>query len=118
MPAAWLRDRLDHFIREDARIIDALTAFTNRDASTLGRLSADSQRDAEILLNNQVPATSQLAASARKLGAFAACNFGAGFGGAVWALVQASDAQRFAADWHPDAFIMTAALPLTELSPL
>ncbi len=118
MPASWLRDRLDHFIREDARIGDALTAFVNRDASTLGRLSADSQRDAEILLKNQVPATSQLAASARKLGAFAACNFGAGFGGAVWALVEAADAERFAADWHAGAFIMSAGLPLTELSPL
>lgn len=117
-PAAWLRDRLDHFIREDARVTEALTAFADADAGRLGALSADSQRDAELLLRNQVPATSKLAADARKLGAFAACNFGAGFGGAVWALVPAAEAETFAKRWHSGAFVMKPAHPVTEVSGL
>ena len=62
MPADWLRDRLEHFIREDARAWDALQAFIQADARRLGDLSAASQRDAETLLRNQVPETSALAA--------------------------------------------------------
>jgi galactokinase len=117
LPAAALRDRLDHFIREDARVMPALAAFANGDAATLGDLSAASQREAEALLGNQVPATSALAASARKLGAFAACSFGAGFGGAVWALAPTADVDAFMARWHPDAFVITPGVPLTELGP-
>ena len=115
-PAPWLRDRLEHFVREDARILPALTAFAERDAGTLGELSKGSQSDAESLLGNQVPATSSLAATARERGAFAACSFGAGFGGAVWALIDAAEAEAFAPRWHPQAFVMTPGLPLSELS--
>ena len=117
-PAAWLRDRLDHFIREDARIEEALTAFSDADADRLRGLAADSQRDAEILLRNQVPATIQLAAEARQHGALAACSFGAGFGGAVWAIAATPDADAFARRWHPSAFVMTPGRPVTELSGL
>jgi len=116
MPASWLRDRLRHFIREDARVMAALSAFERTDARTLGELAADSQRDADLLLGNQVPATSALATSARTLGAFAASNFGAGFGGAVWALIDAGEADAFARKWHTRAFVAGAALPLTDLS--
>ena len=116
VPASWLRDRLQHFIREDARAIEALSAFERADTRALGELAADSQRDAELLLGNQVPETSALAASARPLGAFAASNFGAGFGGAVWALVDARDAAAFARKWHARSFVAGAALPLTDLS--
>jgi galactokinase len=115
-PAAWLRDRLDHFIREDARAEEALNAFATADSVQLRALSADSQRDAEILLCNQVPATIELAAEARKQGAFAACSFGAGFGGAVWALTRTVEAEGFAKKWHPDAFVMTPGVPVTDLS--
>ena len=118
MPAAWLRDRLEHFLREDERPLRAMAAFAGKDERTIGDLATASQRDAEHLLGNQVPATSALAASARTLGAFAACSFGAGFGGAVWSLVHAADAERFAAAWHRDAFVMHAGLPLSDLSAL
>jgi galactokinase len=94
----------------------ALSAFERTDARTLGELAADSQRDADLLLGNQVPATSALATSARTLGAFAASNFGAGFGGAVWALIDAGEADAFARKWHTRAFVAGAALPLTDLS--
>jgi len=112
-PAAWLRDRLDHFVREDARPLEALDAFAHADATRLGELSAASQADAAILLGNQSPVTSALAGSARKEGAFAACSFGAGFGGAVWALVAKDEAEAFAERWHPSAFVMQPAPPVT-----
>jgi galactokinase len=115
-PAEWLRDRLEHFLREDKRPLQAMAAFAASDEPALGELSAASQSDAERLLGNQVPATSALAVSARTLGAFAAASFGAGFGGAIWALVHASEADGFAEKWHPDAFVMHAGVPLTDLS--
>jgi galactokinase len=114
--AGAFRDRLDHFIREDARVPAAMTAFERGDVRELGRLSADSQRDAEILLGNQIPETSALAKSAVKAGAFAACSFGAGFGGAVWALVPGDDAGRFARAWTPDAFPLRPGPSCAELS--
>ncbi len=109
-PTETLLARLDHFIREDARVNAALDAFEAGDDRQVGRLSFESQRDAEALLGNQVPETIALANSARTAGAFAACSFGAGFGGSVWALVERDRAASFAADWHPDAFV---ALPGT-----
>ena len=113
--AGPLRNRLDHFIREDQRIPAALAAFEAGDAAELGRLTADSQHDAEHLLGNQIPETVTLSDSARKAGAFAACSFGAGFGGAVWALVEARDADRFAKAWTAGAFAMRPGPAVTEL---
>ena len=66
---------------------------------------------------------SSLAAAARRLGAAAASAFGAGFGGSVWALVQADRAEGFLAAWadayradYPQhaplaSFFLTAAGP-------
>jgi galactokinase len=114
--AGPLRDRLDHFVREDARINPALEAFARADARELGRLAADSQRDAEILLGNQIPETVNLVNAALKSGAFAACSFGAGFGGAAWALVSRDDAERLANQWSREAFILTPGPALIDLS--
>ena len=94
-----LSRRLDHFVRETARGPLALIAFRDADKRALGQLSADSQRDADVLLGNQTPETIQLARLARELGAFGASSFGAGFGGSVWAAVEAGDAQRFGQEW-------------------
>ena len=91
--------RLTHFVREDGRVPDAVASFSAGDAATLSRLAQESQRDAERLLNNQVPATSELAAAAYRLGAIGASAFGAGFGGSVWALVERDAAPDFAARW-------------------
>lgn len=54
---------------------------------------------AEDALENQVPQTVWLAAQARALGAAGATAFGAGFGGAVWALVANGGAEEFAKAW-------------------
>ena len=112
-----MTNRLDHFVREDARVPDALAAFDAADGARLQELATGSQEDAETLLENQVPATVQLARSARELGAIGACGFGAGFGGSVWALVNRADAEEFAARWSPHAFIAMPGPALVELSP-
>ena len=114
MPTDDLHRRLDHFVREDARIPAAVDAFANRDAAALDALSAASQDDADRLLQNQIDETRALAASARACGALAACSFGAGFGGSVWALVAAADAAAFARAWHPSAFAARPAPGLME----
>jgi galactokinase len=110
-----LERRLDHFIREDARIDAAVDAFRAADQGRLAHLSAESQTDAETLLGNQIPATVALARSAGELGAFAACSFGAGFGGSVWALVERAKADLFTRRWRSDAFVAWPGPPLVEL---
>lgn len=115
-PAAALQKRLDHFIREDARVPRALDAFLASDAVSLTHISVESQSDAETLLGNQIPATISLAGTARELGAFAACSFGAGFGGSVWALADREIADGFVRRWHPGAFVAAPGPALTELS--
>ena len=113
-PADVLEKRLEHFIREDRRVPDALDAFGAADVDRLSALADASQLEAESLLGNQVPETVALARSARELGAFAACSFGAGFGGSVWALVD-RDAEAFARRWHAGAFVARPGPPLTQL---
>ena len=111
-----LERRLDHFVREDARTVQALEAFRRRDAQGLGELADGSQRDAELLLGNQIPETSALARQARALGALASCSFGAGFGGSVWALVERDSSAALASRWHPSAFTARPGPGLTELA--
>jgi galactokinase len=94
-----LTKRLAHFVGEDGRIRIALDAFRRADAATLGTLASGTQRDADELLENQVDETRTLAALARDLGAIGASSFGAGFGGSVWAVTRAADAEPFGAAW-------------------
>jgi galactokinase len=96
---ADLDRRLRHFVEETARAPLAAQAFRDADRATLGRLSDESQRDADGLLGNQIPETMLMAKMARSLGAFASSNFGAGFGGSVWAAVPAGDAAAFGEEW-------------------
>lgn len=96
---ADLERRLRHFINETARAPKAALAFRDADRATLGQLADDSQRDAGELLGNQIPETMLMPRLARGLGAFASSNFGAGFGGSVWAAVPLADATAFAEEW-------------------
>ena len=95
-----LERRLTHFIAEDERVLPAVHACRTADAGAIGALADASQHDARELLGNQVEETIRLAALAREAGAFAASSFGAGFGGSVWALVRAGEADQFAAAWR------------------
>ncbi len=97
----YLVRRLAQF-REECDVIvpgvaDALRA---RDLSRVGQLVDRSQSLAEMALENQVPETIHLARSARELGAAAASAFGAGFGGAVWAMAPTAGLDAFLSAWE------------------
>jgi galactokinase len=77
-------------------------AIRDRDWDALGKLVDRSQSLAESVLGNQVPETIHLARSAREHGAIAASAFGAGFGGAVWAIVQQNETEQFMATWRAE----------------
>lgn len=98
--ASYLVARLAQF-REECDVIvpgvaDALRAG---DLATVGSLVDRSQSLAESALENQVPETIAMARSAREFGAAAASAFGAGFGGAVWAMVAREAADEFLERW-------------------
>jgi galactokinase len=97
--AGALENRLQHFVREDARVPAALLAFRDLDAGTLEALGKSSQQDAEDLIGNQIAETIDLARTGLACGAFATRSFGAGFGGSVWALVASEDADAFTRRW-------------------
>lgn len=95
-----LAARVDHFLAESLGIVPAACrALASGDLGAFGDAAARSQELAESLLGNQVPETIALAASSGRLGAYAASAFGAGFGGSVWALVDAPGADAFADEW-------------------
>ena len=99
-PPDALERRLAHFEIEDALAAEAVQAVHAADTGALGAISDASQERAALLLGNQVPETIALARVARACGAFAASSFGAGFGGAVWAMVPREDAEAFSARWQ------------------
>jgi galactokinase len=97
---AFLLGRFNQFFDETMQIIPAVAGTLARgDLAAVGPLVDRSQKLAEHFLGNQVPETIELAREARRLGAVAASAFGAGFGGSVWALVGARDAEAFRARW-------------------
>ena len=91
---AQFREEVDEIV---PRVADALH---DRDLATLGRLVDRSQEMAECVLGNQVRETIFLARAAREFGAVAASAFGAGFGGAVWAMIPTRDAAAFLEQWR------------------
>ena len=93
--------RLDHFVVESEELIPAASdALARNDLGAFGEIVDLSQARAELLLQNQIDETVELARSARELGAFAASAFGAGFGGSVWALVRSDTADDFLRLWE------------------
>ncbi len=98
-----LQPRLEQFRSECTEIIPAVAAGISRgDVESIGEPVARSQFLAESVLRNQVPETMHLSRSARDLGAAAASAFGAGFGGSVWAMVRAREADAFRERWLED----------------
>lgn len=92
--------RVDQFEAESHRLIPAaMAAMAARRWVDLGIMVDASQEVADACLQNQVPQTRRLASTARNLGALAASAFGAGFGGAVWALVETSRVPSFLPAW-------------------
>lgn len=99
--AAHLVARLGQFFDETFVIVpQAVAALSAHNFETFGRLVDASQAGAERALENQIAETVHLQRYARELGAIAASAFGAGFGGAVWAMVPRAEAERFATRWR------------------
>jgi galactokinase len=95
-----LARRLAHFVLESTVLVPGgADAVAAGDLPAFGDVADRSQAAAADLLGNQVPETIALARLARRLGAGAASAFGAGFGGSVWAVVQRTEADAFAAEW-------------------
>ncbi len=95
--------RLEQFATESETIVPGgAAALIANDLDRFGSLVDRSQAGAERGLGNQVPETIYLQRSARRLGARAASGFGAGFGGSVWAMVDASGAEAFRSAWDAD----------------
>jgi galactokinase len=99
--AEYLIKRLAQFREECDVIVPSVAgAFREGDLAEVGRLVDRSQRLAEEALENQVPETIALCRIARELGAHAASAFGAGFGGAVWAMVETDRVAEFNEGWR------------------
>ena len=99
-PSNRLLDRFEQFVQESETIVPAVgDLFAAGDIEPIGALIDRSQELAERLLGNQIPQTIALARSARALGATASSAFGAGFGGSVWALIDAAGADAFVNRW-------------------
>ncbi|MCP4376595.1 MAG: galactokinase [bacterium] len=100
LTGAELLSRFEHFRAENYEIIPAACkALSCGNMSEFGRHVDRSQELADTLLGSQVPQTVFLARTAREIGAVAASSFGAGFGGAVWALARRDEADAFAEQW-------------------
>ena len=99
-----LIDRFEQFIAESFDIIPrTIAAFNRGDLAAVGRAVDRSQLGVEKLLGNQVSETITLVLLARAFGADASSAFGAGFGGSVWAMVDAEYAEHFTRKWR-DAY--------------
>ena len=98
---AYLGPRFAQFREEVEVVVPGVgDALRDRDFGALGALVDRSMAMAEYALRNQVPETTFLARAARDRGAVAASAFGAGFGGAVWAMVRADEADAFVDAWR------------------
>ena len=99
-PWAQLVMRTEQFMLESTRIIPAACdALAAGDLVRFGHQVELSQQLADRLLGNQIDQTAFLTRAARQCGAAASSAFGAGFGGAVWAMVQSDAAEEFLANW-------------------
>ncbi len=99
--APMLLARLAQFRRETTVVVPAaLAAISAADGESLGRWAVESQQGAELALRNQVPETMFLSRAAMAAGAHAASAFGAGFGGAVWAVCDASQLEEVRERWR------------------
>ena len=99
----YLGPRFAQFREEIEVIVPGVgDAMRDGELTALGALVDRSMAMAEYALRNQVPETSFLARAARERGAVAASAFGAGFGGAVWAMVRTADADAFVEAWRAE----------------
>jgi galactokinase len=96
-----LAGRVRQFVLEDHRYLpEAQRALCRRDMRGFGRMIDLSHAASRRHLGNIVPPVDFLQRAAVRLGAAGASGFGAGFGGAVFAVVPESEAPGFTAGWE------------------
>jgi len=99
-PAGDLLDRFEHFFSMSEEIVpSAGESLAASDVTAFGELCEKAGLLGERMLKNTVPETEFLARSAKEAGAVAALPFGAGFGGSVWAMINAVEAASFMERW-------------------
>jgi galactokinase len=98
--ADYLRGRFDQLLEESDSLVPGVAEqLARHDVVPVGVIVERSQELAEKALQNQIPETIFLAREGTSLGAAAASAFGGGFGGSVWALARASEAEAFRRRW-------------------
>ena len=93
------RQRVQQFLEESLWLVPEGARLVGTGDTAVGGVLARSQALADECLLNQVPQSREMVRLARDLGAIGASSFGAGWGGSVYALVPAADAEEFAAQW-------------------
>jgi galactokinase len=108
-----LPGRVRQFVLEDRRYLpEAERALCRRNLRGFGRLLDLSHAASRRYLGNIVPPVDFLQRAAGPVGALGASGFGAGFGGAVFAVVPESKVPGFTANWereYHDAYPKEAA---------
>jgi galactokinase len=99
--APSLGDRVRQFILEDrVHVPRAIEALKTRDLARFGQLLSDSHRASKKDLWNIVPEIDWLMECACGLGAAGASGFGAGFGGSIFAVTTADQAEALLGQWR------------------
>jgi galactokinase len=95
-----LTERLDHLVIENRLVESVPNRLDSETINEFGALALQSHQAAAQLLKNQTAETNGLVELATQLGAHGASAFGAGFGGSVWAIVDADTSGAFLTDWR------------------
>ena len=93
------RQRIEQFLIESLVLVPEGARLIAAADPGVGEVLERSQELADRGLCNQVPQTRLMVSLAREAGAISASSFGAGWGGSVYALVRADEAEGFAAQW-------------------
>ena len=89
-----------YLIETHVHVPQAVEALAWGDGKRFGQIALASHTLARRQLGNQVAETNALVSLAQAAGAYGASAFGAGFGGAVWAVVDAAVSADFVAAWQ------------------
>lgn len=96
-----LRDRAEHIVYENQRVLDAVTALTNNNVVKFGQLLNQAGQSALTLyaLDENTPELTHLMNSAQKLdGVLGARNMGGGFSAIILSLVKNENLNKFQQD--------------------
>ena len=97
--SGYERQRIEQFLIESLVLVPEGARLIAAADPGVGEVLERSQELADRGLCNQVPQTRLMVSLAREAGAIGASSFGAGWGGSVYALVRADEAEGFAAQW-------------------